>query len=154
MGLYREAGSPVMASICFRKRIKDHFAELKLPPATRKELDMRDIPLDDDVKIVLAWAVDEANSDGSKRIEPEHLLRGLLCFENATSEVLKSAGFDLQSIREASKKGGPVARFFRKVLWHCRLILLESIWPAFWRLTVFFLVVVTAVLLLHWLGIG
>lgn len=53
--------------------------------------------------MVLAYTAQEAAVDNSYFIDADHLLRGLLCFPNVASEVLKTIALDLSAAREASK---------------------------------------------------
>lgn len=63
-----------------------------------------DMPLTRDSKIALAYAVQEADSDGSSVIETDHLLRGLLRFPNEASEALNAVVIELEKVRAAAKR--------------------------------------------------
>lgn len=153
-GLYRECRIPIAAGINLREQLKDHFETLRLPPTVNTIDVRRDIPLDNDAKKALAYAVCEADSDGSKRIDAEHLLRALLCFDNAATEALRSAGFSLEAIREASNADGRKGRFLRRFRWQTIMFLRDSVLPALLKLAILFIVGLLAVLVLRWLGAG
>jgi ATP-dependent Clp protease ATP-binding subunit ClpC len=154
MGLHRECRLPIGAGISLREQLKDHLESLQLPPTTSDADVKRDIPLDNDAKKALAYAAMEADSDGSKRIEPDHLLRGLLCFDNAATQTLKAAGFNLEQLRKISNEGGRTKRFLRRLRWHSILLLEQSFVPAVLRLAIIFIVVMLVILLLRWLNAG
>jgi len=64
---------------------------------------MKDIPLDRNAKMVLAYAFNEAELDSSFYIYGDHLLRGVLRFPNEAAEALQSISLDLAKARDASK---------------------------------------------------
>jgi len=151
LGLKREGLSPALMTIALQSRLKNCAIESGIPPSvyTKSGLEnQRDIPLENDAKKALAWAAIEANSDGSRQIEPEHLLRGLLCFDNAATEALKSVGFDLSALRAASNTGSKAARFCRRICWKAYLLFRDSIWPTLWRVAIFFAVMLAALFIL------
>jgi len=152
LGLHRECRLPIGAGISLPEELKDHLEMLQLPPVVNATDPKKDIPLDNEAKKTLAYAATEADRDGSKRIEPVHLLRGLLCFENAATETLKAAGLDLKWLRDHSNEGTKRGRFLRRLRWHATLLLEQSIVPAVLRLAIGALVILLAVLLLHWIG--
>jgi ATP-dependent Clp protease ATP-binding subunit ClpC len=149
LGLSREGRSAAMASIGYSKRLKEHLDALRIPPVVNDKNALKDMPLDVDAKKTLALAASEADGDGSKRIEPEHILRGLLSFENAATDALKAAGFKLELVREASNTCGAGGRYLRRLNWKARLLFHESIWPALFRLAVLFVVGLFVALLLR-----
>jgi len=60
-----------------------------------------DLPLAEETKKVLAYAVHEAESMGHPAVGTEHLLVGLLRVENAgTAQYLRARGFELYKVRE------------------------------------------------------
>lgn len=61
-----------------------------------------EIPLDNDAKKAVAYAVEEADRDRQYWIDSDHLLRGLLRFPNNAAEALLSANVHLDSLRSAS----------------------------------------------------
>jgi hypothetical protein len=142
-----------MDSIHAQKRLKEHWQSPPLSPDLKAKDFSRDLPLDDDAKKTLAYAAMEADRDFSRRIEPEHLLRGLLCFENAASQTLRTAGFDLEAVRSASKTLTGLRRVWIRFRWYVLLILRESIWPAIWRVAALFLAAFLGILLLEWLKV-
>jgi ATP-dependent Clp protease ATP-binding subunit ClpC len=147
-GLIHEKSSPIVASVQLRNRLEGHWQLLPLSADLAIKDDQRDIPLDNDAKKVLAYAAMEADGDGSKRIEPEHLLRGLLCFEHVASEALKAAALDLEAIRNASRVNGAL-RFWQRVRWQGFLLLRELTWPAILMLFILFIGCLLRFLLLH-----
>ena len=64
---------------------------------------MKDIPLDRNAKMVLAYAINEAELDYSFYIYADHLLRGVLRFPNEAADVLQSISLDLAKARATSK---------------------------------------------------
>jgi len=60
------------------------------------------IPLDSDVKKTLAYAAQEADADHEFWLDTDHLLRGLLRFPNAATDVLAKLGIELEAMRAAS----------------------------------------------------
>src|ERR1035441_7070892 len=65
---------------------------------------MKDIPLDQNAKMVLAHAVNEAEMDNSFYIYTDHLLRGMLRFPYEASVALESIQVNLESARAASRR--------------------------------------------------
>jgi len=74
-----------------------------LPSTSFPYLRDRNIPLNDDGKITLAYAVEEVNRDRQYWIDCDHLLRGLLRFPNGACEALEQSGINLGSVRSAAK---------------------------------------------------
>ena len=60
------------------------------------------IPLDGDAKKTVAYAAQEANTDGQFWLNTDHLPRGQLRFPNAATEALSELGVELESVRAAS----------------------------------------------------
>jgi Clp amino terminal domain, pathogenicity island component len=60
------------------------------------------IPLKPDAKKAVAFAAAEADRDGQFWIDSDHLLRGLLSFDNEAKKALLSAGIDFEAARAAS----------------------------------------------------
>jgi ATP-dependent Clp protease ATP-binding subunit ClpA len=90
--------------------LKDNVDQLRsilgiphLPNSPVKLALERNIGLNDNSKMVLAYAVDEANLDQEYWIETDHLLRGILRFPNEATAALQSISLDLNKAREASK---------------------------------------------------
>jgi hypothetical protein len=61
-----------------------------------------EIPLDNDAKKALAYALEEADRDRQYWIDSDHLLRGVLRFPNNAAEALLSANVHLDWLRSAS----------------------------------------------------
>jgi len=90
-----------------KDKLLDICAALGVPvrPSTEIPYDRKVvIPLDDTSKIVLAFAVEEADGDGQYWIDTDHLLRGLLRFRNDVSTALEAVQLDLATVRAASKR--------------------------------------------------
>src|ERR1035441_7070891 len=87
--------------------LKNHEADLRsalgFPSPSGNALSdlMKDIPLDQNAKMVLAHAVNEAEMDNSFYIYTDHLLRGMLRFPNERSR--SHEGYSSRSKR----KDGP-----------------------------------------------
>jgi ATP-dependent Clp protease ATP-binding subunit ClpC len=86
-----------------------------------------DIPLTDESKKTLAYAVFEADHDREFWLDTDHLLRGLLRFDNAASPALTKAGIELTATRDSSLTDRRTTRpqhppFWKKLLlfarWH------------------------------------
>ncbi len=90
--------------------LKDHEPDLRsalgIPSPSGKALSdlMKDIPLDQDAKMVLARAVNEAEMDNSFYVYTDHLLCGMLRFPNDASVALESIQLNLESTRAASRR--------------------------------------------------
>ena len=69
--------------------------------ASKKQLHA-EMPLDNNSKIALAYAAEEAGQDGQFWIDTDHLLRGLLRFPNEACTALQSIQLDLATVRVAS----------------------------------------------------
>lgn len=74
-----------------------------LAKASKKQLTI-DMRLDNNSKMALAYAAEEANFDRHPSIESDHLLRGLLRFPNDASSALQSIKLDLPTARVASQR--------------------------------------------------
>ncbi len=61
-------------------------------------------PLDREAKMALAYAAQEADADQQYWLDTDHLLRGLLRFQNKTSSALQSIQLELKSARTASAR--------------------------------------------------
>ena len=68
---------------------------------------------DDETRLAFHYAREEANSLGQNRVEPEHLLLGIMRSEGGGREVLESLGAKLeelrQRVREASSGSSPTS---------------------------------------------
>jgi len=89
--------------------LKEHAVELRaevsvphLPSTAFPYLRKKDVPLDDDAKKILAYASNEADRDRQFWIDTDHLLRGILSFQNRAAEALERRGMTLEMIRSAS----------------------------------------------------
>jgi ATP-dependent Clp protease ATP-binding subunit ClpC len=111
------------------------------------------IPLDQSAKIALAWTKSEADSDQSEKVNPIHLLRGMLCFPNEAADALNGVGIELESIRAAAKEGRLRMSLGRRIRYRLWRLLTDSIWPAIrgWALILGFLLL--AILILHLFGL-
>jgi ATP-dependent Clp protease ATP-binding subunit ClpA len=89
--------------------LKSHAVALRasvgiphLPITAFPYLRDKEIPLDDDSKKVLAYASMEADRDWEFWIDTDHLLRGILRFQNQGADALIKQGVTLEVIRTAS----------------------------------------------------
>lgn len=105
LGIIREGDSRSAAAGLLKGHATSLRSALDIPSPSGKELTnlMKDMPLDQNAKMALAYAVKEAQSDDSFYIYTDHLLRGVLCFPNEASDALQSISLDLAKVREASK---------------------------------------------------
>jgi hypothetical protein len=89
--------------------LKDHEEHLRsvldIPAHKGKAVwDLKkDIPLDQNAKVALAYAAKEADFDEEYWIDTDHLLRGILSFPNEASAALQSIFINLDQARIASK---------------------------------------------------
>ena len=138
--------------------LKDHEMDLRSTlgisaPSGRAPIDlMRQVPLDGDAKMALAYAAREADLDESFYIHSDHLLRGILNFPNAACTALQSISFDLARAREASKS---LAKEFprKKTIYH-RLFgrPLRAHRDIYIKLLTFLVVTALALLLIRWIN--
>jgi ATP-dependent Clp protease ATP-binding subunit ClpA len=91
--------------------LKDNVDQLRsilgipLLPNTPVKLALeRNIGLNDNSKMVLAYAAQEADYDQEYWFDTDHLLRGILRFPNEATVALQSISLDLDKAREASKR--------------------------------------------------
>lgn len=106
MGLVKEGGLRVEAIA----PLKDNAVQLRSalgypdPPKALKGAELqRDLRLNDSSKKALVCAAQEAAVDGSRNIDADHLLRGLLRFPNEATTALQSLSLNLATARLASK---------------------------------------------------
>jgi ATP-dependent Clp protease ATP-binding subunit ClpC len=105
VGVMREAESHSVAA----SFLKGHEAEIRTAlgiflPRGKAPIDlMKNIPLDQNAKMVLTYAMNEAALDDSFYIYVDHLLRGILRFPNEAADALQSISLDLDKARAASK---------------------------------------------------
>jgi ATP-dependent Clp protease ATP-binding subunit ClpC len=107
LGLVREGGSRAEAV----GSLKDNAAQIQnaldISISTYKPDKaslMREMPLNDNSKKVLAYAAQEADIDQEYWIDTDHLLRGILRFPNEATAALQSISLDLNKARDASKR--------------------------------------------------
>jgi ATP-dependent Clp protease ATP-binding subunit ClpC len=106
LGLIREEPA-LTASVPLRDFAVDLRARMgipHLPCSSHPYLRRRDISLSDGGKTAVAYAAEEADLDREFWIEWDHLLRGLLRFENAGSEALVASGITIEGVRSAVRK--------------------------------------------------
>jgi ATP-dependent Clp protease ATP-binding subunit ClpC len=119
--------------------------------ATKEQL-RADMPLDNNAKMALAYAAQEADSDQEYWIDTDHLLRALLCFHNEASPALESVPLDLASLRTLSRRHRsefPPARTpIVKISW----LWLGPIKRALVKLAILALVGLIAGLVIRWLN--
>jgi ATP-dependent Clp protease ATP-binding subunit ClpC len=107
LGLVREGGSRAEAVGSLKDNAVQIRSALGIPISTDKldkALLMRDMPLNDNSKKVLAYAAEEADLDQEYWIDTDHLLRGILRFPNEATAALRSISLDLNKARDASKR--------------------------------------------------
>ncbi|HUN88915.1 MAG TPA: Clp protease N-terminal domain-containing protein [Terriglobales bacterium] len=106
-GLTWDSDTRVERVAGLRSRSAELHGIVGLPhfPTTASPYDSKtDLPLNDDAKKTLAYAAEEAERDRQFWIDTDHVLRGILRFQNATGEALEKAGFELDQLRMASDK--------------------------------------------------
>jgi len=90
-----------------KERIPEHCALLgiqwPLGKASMAQL-KTDLPLDNNAKMALAYAAQEADMDQQYWIDSDHLLRGLLRFPNEACSALSVTQLDLATVRLASMR--------------------------------------------------
>jgi len=74
----------------------------EFPPLSGEKKNERNLPLTETSKTVLAYAAQEADHDQRYGIDEEHLFRGLLLANDATSTLLLRLGYSLDTARAAS----------------------------------------------------
>ena len=154
VGLMRDADSRAVAV----GSLKDNEVKLRIvlgiPSPTSGIMPNRDtlLPLDENSKMVLALAAEEADMDEEYWIDTDHLLRGLLCLPNEASDAFHSISLDLTTARSASKRHR-IEFPSKKTLYH-RLfgspIRAHRIF--FLKLLIWLIVVTFAVLLIRWIN--
>lgn len=126
-----------------------------LPTTATPYLENLDIPLDNDGKKTLTYAVFEANGDKEYWLDTDHLLRGLARFENLASEAMREAELTLSRLRAKSREdrtvnpSPPRPEWARFNLFRARLGMYGLDYPAFWMI---FGLAVLAVLIVKLLG--
>jgi hypothetical protein len=155
MGLLHEKEPVASLALGLPNNLEPIRSRIDLPERKHTTVQdrQRDIPLDRDAKMVLAWAAKEADLDDVHSIDNSHLIRGLLCFPNSAQAVLNAAGVELDALRAAAKAGRLKIPLRRRIGFFFLQILKKSIWPALWRLAAIFIVGILVLLLLHWLGV-
>jgi ATP-dependent Clp protease ATP-binding subunit ClpC len=107
LGLTREVGSRAdeLGSLkSDETRIRSELGIPK-PPKTAGKLPLAgSIPLNNNSKMLLAYAAQEADKDDSCSIDTDHLLRGLLRFPNEATGALSSISLDLATAQTLSRR--------------------------------------------------
>lgn len=119
VGVMREAESRSVAASFLKGHETDIRSTLGIPlPRGKASIDLKkDVPLDRNAKMVLAYAIKEAELDESFYIYVDHLLFGLLRFPNEAADALQSISLDLAKARAASKLIG-TKHPHKKTLYH------------------------------------
>ena len=154
LGVVREAETRSVAASLLEGHEISIRSTLGIPlPSGKAPIDlMKDIPLDRNAKMVLAYAFNEAEVDNSYYIYTDHILRGVLRFPNEAADALLLISLDLAKARTASKliraKYPP-----KKTLYH-RLFgsPFQAHRVALAKLLAFLIVTVLATLLIRWLN--
>jgi hypothetical protein len=105
--------------------------------------------LNDNSKMVLAYAAQEAGLDDSYTIDTDHLLRALLRFPNEASAALSSISLDLATAQTLSRRNR--AEFPEKKTLYVRLFgaPFRAHRPALLKLLAFVVVLFLGSLLIH-----
>jgi ATP-dependent Clp protease ATP-binding subunit ClpC len=136
--------------------LNEHTARLRTelaipcPPKNTKGRDlMSDMRLNDNSKMVLAYAAQEAGLDDSYTIDTDHLLRALLRFPNEASAALSSISLDLATAQTLSRRNR--AEFPEKKTLYVRLFgaPFRAHRPALLKLLAFVVVLFLGSLLIH-----
>jgi nucleotide-binding universal stress UspA family protein len=107
LGLSWDEYSRAGTIIPLKDGIIDLCALLNLPhrPCTATPYPTKlKLSLDADSKKTLAYAAEEAERDGWRDLDTDHLLRGLLRFDNEGSKALNAISIDLPTVRAASER--------------------------------------------------
>lgn len=107
LGLTWETNSTPAAVVPLKDFAVNLRARLGVPhmPTTgHPYLRNRDIPLSPTCKMAVAYAAGEADAERQYWIDCDHLVRGLLRFENPASTALAECGFTLAGVREKAKQ--------------------------------------------------
>jgi ATP-dependent Clp protease ATP-binding subunit ClpC len=107
IGLTRDTGSRADVVGSFKENSTQLRAELGIPYPKFTTLPLvseQNIPLNDNSKMVLAYAAQEAKLDKEYWIDTDHLLRGILRFPNEATTALQSISLDLATARTASRR--------------------------------------------------
>ncbi|MGD0682109.1 MAG: Clp protease N-terminal domain-containing protein [Terracidiphilus sp.] len=107
IGLTRDSGSRADAVGSLKEKTAQLRAELGIPYPKSTTLPLvseQKIPLNDNSKMVLAYAAQEAELDEEYWIDTDHLLRGILRFPNEATTSLQSISLDLATARTVSRR--------------------------------------------------
>lgn len=108
MGMSWEEDSRAVRAVSLKDKLRElrMLLGVSLRPCTDVPYNHKepDIPLDKDAKTALAHAAREADRDWSEQIDTDHLLRGLLLFENEVAKALGSISLDLETVRESCRR--------------------------------------------------
>jgi len=107
IGLTRDVGSRADAVGSLKSNAAQLRSMLGIPHPPKTEINLaieRSIPLNNNAKMVLAYAAEETEMDEEYWLDTDHLLRGILRFPNEASAALESIHVDLETARTASKR--------------------------------------------------
>jgi ATP-dependent Clp protease ATP-binding subunit ClpC len=149
VGLARDAGSRADKIGSLKDNEDQLRTVLGIPHPTSHE---QDIGLNDNSKMILAYAAKEAELDEEYGIDTGHLLRGILRFSNEATAALQSISLDLTKARAASKRYR-IEFPSKKTLYH-RLFgsPFRAHRVALTKLLIFMIVVTLATLLIRWIN--
>jgi ATP-dependent Clp protease ATP-binding subunit ClpC len=155
IGLTRDAGSRADAVGSLKENSSKLRTELGIPYPKSTTLPLvseQNIPLNDNSKMVLAYATQEAELDKEYWIDTDHLLRGILRFPNEASDALQSISLDLAKTRTASKRHR--AEYPPKKTFYHRLFgsPFRAHRSSLVKLIAFVIVLILASLLIRWLN--
>ena len=107
IGLSREKGSRADAVGSLKEHTAQLRSELRIPPpprGTENGFRLKSIPLNNNSKMALAYAAQEARMDDSYYIDTDHLLRGILRFPNEATGALHSISLDIATAQILSRR--------------------------------------------------
>lgn len=104
------------------------------------------IPLEEDAKKLLAYAVEEADCDREWWIDTDHLLRAFLRFENPTRPLIHLFGTELSELRTASRED----RLKHPSDPTPRLTYIKHLAQGYWTIAALIVLVLVIVLVVEW----
>jgi len=155
IGLTRDQGSRADSVGCLKDNSAQLRSELGIPQKPiipGKILPAGTIPLNNNSKMVLAYAAQEANVDDSYYIDTDHLLRGILRFPNEATAALRSISLDLataQTISRRKRAEHPEDKTLYRRLFGSPFRAHQAV---FLKLLAFIIIVSLTTLLIRWLN--
>lgn len=151
----REGGSRTDAICSLKDQEKKLRSALEIPYPTSKPEKaefMREIRLNNNSKMALAYAAEEAKLDDSFDIDTDHLLRGILRFPNEATGALQSISLDLATAQVISRRNR--AEFPQKKTFYQQLFgsPIQAHKVIFMKLLAVVIVLILSTLLIRWLN--